>query len=535
MEIQETEFNDQLDKLHSRVRELASDNFRMQEDLDRTKAQYDALQYEDIGWKLINGGGGFDDDNTGITISTLHTVAKKLREEVAGSALPKRANEARYSYTFGKAFIIPGLDQPGIKKPGKKDALNTFYLKPTVQRYVFSEEAQVAMHAASSTDGCYILVGDNATKDTHAIPVTQITDVYMNPDYNDEIWAYQRTWTSVDYEGKTVEQSKWILTDRFPSGQKPPETIGETRVPVDESKTIIDAVFNNQVGWPLGIPDLMAGQIWNRKYITMIAYGEQVTETLAYFAAKVKSSSKSGAKEVGVQTAKGGSMGNVVSYGEGNSVDVFNTAGRTYDFGGLRIFASFYAAAAGVTLTDLTADPSSAGASYGSAAALMPGARRSIEARRAHWAAWYSRVIKWATGKDVTVVPESIMEEDEYRTAQKMVFAWNTGLYHEDEIRSALASVAGITLKHDTPPENVLLPNNSDSWERADIDPKEDPSTSSNTAPGQGQKNGTGGQDDSQKKDMRSDTISSERLAHQMSLEHVLELIENAIKEHMVK
>src|SRR5699024_12704743 len=68
-----------------------------------------------------------------------------------------------------------------------------------------------------------------------------------------------------------------------------------------------------------------------------------------------------------------------------------------------RIFSSFYAAAVGIPLTDLSADPSAAGASYGSAQALQPGARRLIEARRLYWADWIRRVLKWATGEDITV------------------------------------------------------------------------------------------------------------------------------------
>src|SRR5699024_1750663 len=115
----------------------------------------------------------------------------------------------------------------------------------------------------------------------------------------------------------------------------------------------------------------------------------------------------------------GKGKGQVVTYGAGNEIDIFSTAGKAYDFGSLRVFAGFYAASVGIPLTDLTADPSAAGASYGSAQALQPGARRLIEARRLYWADWYKRVLKWATGEDINVVPESIMEEDEYRTIQK--------------------------------------------------------------------------------------------------------------------
>src|SRR5699024_3124710 len=205
-----------------------------------------------------------------------------------------------------------------------------------------------------------------------------------------------------------------------------------------------------------------------------------------------------------------------------------------YDFGSLRVFAGFYAASVGIPLTDLTADPSAAGASYGSAQALQPGARRLIEARRLYWADWYKRVLKWATGEDINVVPESIMEEDEYRTIQKVAIAWNSGLFHEDEIRPVIARYTGVQLAHDAAPEGVLLPNNEDSWQRADIDPSDDPDKTPETtpAPDQGKSNSSGGQDDSQKKDQRQDTIQNERLTesiHRLEQDDRLDRIEEML------
>lgn len=510
----------ELEEVHTTVRQLVGDNEQLAEDLDRTRAQFDALRNEDVGWQLLYGQ-SFEREETGLTLDTLKKVSKLLREEVAGSALPKKANEARYAHTFGKQFIIPGLNKKAEVKRGRPSRKTTknrtvedFLDTPTVDRYVFSEEAQVAMHTASSTDGCYLLLGDDRTKQVHPIPLREISAVYLNPDFSDEIWAYLREWTQYNPDGTGETVRKWYYTDRYEgTRRKTIPTKGAQNTPVSQYETMIDAQFNTQVGWTFGIPDLMAGQIWNRKYLTMIAYGEKVTEALAYYTAKVKNQSKSGSDQVGVTLARGGA-GRTVTYGEGNSVDVFQTAGKTYDFGGLRVFASFYAAAVGLPLTDLTADPSAAGASYGSAAALLPGARRSIEARRSLWADWIARVIKWGTGETVEVVPESIVEEDAYRTAQKVTMAWNSGLFHIDEIRAAMAEITGITMMHDGAPEGVLLPNNADSWERGDIDPKEDPNAvpATSASPDQGKSNGSGGSDDATKKDNRSDKISTEFL-----------------------
>ena len=510
--------------IDSQLGDLTIDHPELKEDLDRVRQQFAMLDAEDRGWLALMGGS--PEEDTGISLDTLKDVARRLREEVAGSALPKRANELRYSYTFGKSFIIPDVHTDStLSKRGRKSVLQTFYDDPENQQYLFGEEAQFTMHSASSTDGMYLFLGDNATKRGRPVPITQITAIYTNPDFPDDIWGYKREWSSYNADGKATPEKKWYLTDRFPDNKKKPTTLN--KVAVDTTKTIIDLRFNTQSGWTLGVPDLMAGQIWNKKYLQMIQDGEQVSHTLAVLSAKVRVNSQAGAKSVGAQVKRAGQKaGGTVPYGKDNEVDVFSTAGKTYDFGGLRIFAAFYASSVGVPLTDLTADPSAAGASYGSASALLPSARRTIEARRALWASWYSRVFKWATGKEISVAPESIEETDIYRRAQMATLAWNTGLFHEDEIRPVFTKLSGVTPLHVKAPDGVLLPNNQDSWERSDIDPSKQGDTGATSSPGQGQSNGTGGSDGSVKSDLRDDTVSAESILRAMNRDELLDTLQ---------
>jgi len=120
------------------------------------------------------------------------------------------------------------------------------------------------------------------------------------------------------------------------------------------------------------------------------------------------------------------------------------------------------------------------------------------------------------------------------------VLAWNTGLFHEDEVRPIMARTTGIQLLHDTAPEGVLLPNNEASWQRADIDPKEDPNKTpeGTPSPDQGQKNGSGGQSDSTKKDLRRDAVKNERLSdtkHRPDQERRLDRIEEMLEALLSK
>lgn len=487
------------DQLAENFRFLTEENVELREDLDRIRQQMDILKWEDQGWKALYGPEQYSEDS-GFSLDTLKAVSKELGEEVAGSAYPKHANELRQSYTFGKGFVIPGVDQSSTPKAGRKSKLQAFWDHPGNQRYIFSKMAHTENHVASSTTGMLVWLGDNRTKTGRPIPFAEISAVYLNPDYRDEIWAYRRDWDTVDHTGKSSARSMWYMTDSYPENLPWPKRLGSgtESVPVSQDHTVIDLKFNAQTGWTFGVPDLLAGRVWNRKYLSMIKHGEEVSATLAFYSAKVRNKSRAGATNVGLQVAGAGSKpGATIAYGQDNEVDVFSSAGKTYDFGGLRIFAAIYAAAVGVPLTDLSADPSSAGASYGSAAALMPSARRKMEDRRNIWAWWYTRLFKWGTGEVVRVTPESIDETEPYRNLQSITLAYQSGLIHADEAREAYLKATGIVPRHDTPPEGFLLPNNKASAASASL-PKQAAS------PDQGVKNGTGGELGKGKQDLLS-------------------------------
>lgn len=509
-----------------------------QEDLDRVKAQF---AYEDRGWlKLF--GGGFNDD-TGLELDTLKDISKKLREEVAGSPLPKQANELRYSYTFSQPFIVPGLENSAEVRSGRPSnevvaqrSLKSFYESATAQRYIFGKEAHRLISTSCSTDSLYLIIGNDATKKTYPVPLQEIVDVMVNPDCVSEIWAYKREWTPNPNARQPEVKRRWYYTDRFEDTRPP--SLGENPdiVPVERGWTALDLSVGAQTGWILGVPDLMAGQVYNTSYLKMMQDGEAVSNALAFYAAKVKQRSKSGSDNVGVKVSKAGSAGNTVTYGEGNEVDVFSSAGKTYSFDGLRPIAALYAASVGVSVVDLLASPVSS--SYAGASALTGGVRRGIESRRLLIASWYERIIKWATGQTITVTPASIEEIEAYRKAQVGILGWNSGLLHEDEVRPFLISVSGMTPKHNAAPSGVLLPNNGNSWERSDIDPAKDPGTPSSDAasqnpttssPSQGQSNGTGGAGSSGRNDLRSDTLSNS-VMQQMAFDDMMNKLSEALE-----
>jgi len=485
---------------------------RLSEELKNVDAQMAALRAEDLGWLRLNGG---LEDNEGLTLDNLKEWSQKLREAVTGSPLPKQANALRYSYTFSQPFIIPGTMtgtvEPVRGKKPKLPRLNEFYNNETNQRYIFGKEAQELISTACSTDSVYLALGDDTTRTLRPVPLFDITAVWCNPDFPGEVWAYLREWEAPDGKGQFVTKKAWYYTDRFTGTRATslPTPGGSETAPVDTSKTMLDFVVNQQVGWTFGSPDLLAGHVWNRKYITMMSHGEEVSAALARFALTIKAKSQAGADKMSVKVNKPGRAGATAVLGEGNEMGVLTSSRSAYDFAGLRDIAGMYAAAAGVSVVDLLASPAASGSSYGSAQSLQPSVRRGIEARRSQIAAWMERVIVWGTGERIQITPASIEEVDPYRRAQMVNMSWNSGLVHAEEARPEFLYVAGITPKQNEAPEGVLLPNNEDSWERSDIDPKDGPAASDPTAPSPDGTGNDGGAGSTLGNDMRDDLVAS--------------------------
>lgn len=515
--------SDGITQLSEEFNQLREENAQFKEELDRVNYMF---AVEDQGWKKITGA---SDSEEGLSLDQLKTISKDLREKAAVAPLHKRAIDLRYSYAFSKQFAYSGLD---LDKPtkGRPTDLKRFYTNAKNQRYLFGDTARREMNSAAATDGMYILVGDDRTKTVTPVRMDWIAGLYVNSDNPDEILAYRLTYQREDENGKTETYDRWIYTDSHTGTRKKSFTRDGKSIAVEATKTIIDAKFNTQSGWTLGIPDIMAGDPYNRAYIEMINHGRVVSEALSRFISKVKVKSKRGSDNVGVRMAQGG-QGQAVTYGEGNEVDVFSSAGKTYDFNGIRAVAALYATSVGVSIVHLLSDPGAAGSSYGSASNLDLPTKRSQVARQNEWASFDQRVIKWATGEDVVVTPPSLDEVDAYREAQVVTLGWNGGAFHPEEYRSRMLRIAGVTPTKTAPPTGILIPNNANSLPRKDIDTDASGTVPTTAAsPDQGQSNSTGGQDNVGR-DERTDILANMMTASYLDrFEQLVERLEIANK-----
>lgn len=489
-------------QIEQALHQMTAENELLAERLDNVQMMF---KIEDQGWTSLMSS-SFD-GTAGLDLQQLKDWAKQIEEYLVGNPLIKRGAALRGSYVWSKGVNIPGLTDSSSRK-GRKTDLERFYRDANTQAYLLSPEANDEMERAAISSGTYLLVGDDRKKRIkHPVPISEIAAVLRNPDYAGEVWAYLREWNEYDPDGKAAIKQRWIYTDRFPGTRQGTISFNKKPVQVEKNLTIFDQTFNSQIGWPLGVPDALAALVWARIYSELMNHGKVMTESLAKWAFKVTQNTQKGAERAGVKAGHGGA-GQTAVVGANNDLTPLSNAGKSYDFNGIRAVAAMVATSLEVSIVHLLSDPGAAGSSYGSASNLDLPTKRAMISRQNLWASYIERILEWATGERLNVSFPPL-DDDPYRAVQALALIWNTGLVHEDEMREPILKMGGIKAIHDTAPDNVLLPNNSDSWERNDIDPSGDPAGAPAQAasPDQGQSNGGGGTDSGAKNDLRDDTI----------------------------
>jgi hypothetical protein len=152
-----------------------------------------------------------------------------------------------------------------------------------------------------------------------------------------------------------------------------------------------------------------------------------------------------------------------------------------------RPLAAQAAAALGISVVLLLADPGQSGA-YGTAQTLSDPNRRTMQARRELNTEFLLECLRLLGVTDPAITWAKIAPGTDKEEMELTSMAWGTGLFHDDEIRPAIAEIAQITLLHESPPDGFMLPNNSLELASlsADADAQQKADGSNSMANGQG-------------------------------------------------
>lgn len=487
---------------------LSAENQELREGISEVRAM---LSLEDRGWQIVAGVVG-GDRLEGLELDEVQAISKMIQPRVAAGSLPGRAADLHAGFVWGRGLNIEGLERRNGR--GNPGAIVKFGEARVNRESFLSATAQQELQKARFTDGNVLFACDPVAKTVKRIPFNQITDIRVDPDFPEDILAYQRTWNPAASKG-AEPQVRWYVTSRF-QGKRPqskrPQSIGEegSRHPVDQNVTIIDGRFNRQPGFVLGIPDGLAGLHWAEAYGEHVQYGRVVTEVLAKILLKVKNSSKA---QTNASAAKIGGMagvGNTASMGEGQDIEAIRTAGNAYSFEKLRPIAAMAAAAWNVSNADLLNDSAAAGSSYGALNGLVLGNRNAMTLMQREWVDLFREIFDFMGFRNVKLWFEPIEAPDMYRHAQALTLL--SPNLTESEVRSKALDIVDIA---------------GDPYEAGTLRNKQiaaDATAAQAASPDQGVSNGTGGADSGQKNDLRSDGISEALAA--MQLDEMRSLVE---------
>ncbi len=434
------------------------------------------LRLEDENWEYLY---GRSNNDTGLDLEEIQEISEQIRNAIIKSPIIKRALRLRVSYTWSKGINLPNTkpDTKGKRGPASTEqnaqiAAHNAVMNPVNQTSLFSEQAHEELETLAFADGMVFALADNGTKEIRRIPLTDITAFVTNPDFPDEVWAFQREWSSVGIDGKAVGKKEWYYLDTY-TGVKA-KKIQDT--PVNSAKTLLWLPFNRIGGWPLGVPDAVNVIAWAKLYSEFLKHGSVMSKALATFAFKATLPSKKSGETATMKIGAGTEPGSTAVMGGASDLTAMPTAGKGYDFSSGRALAAMVATGVEVSLIHLLSDPGAAGSSYGSASNLDMPTARAIVSRQALWAAFYKRVLAFLGVVDADVTFPNLDQPDIFREVQSLLAAFDSGLLHLDEVRPQLLELVQIVSKHDSEPDGAMLPNNSNSLDRADIDNDANPS-----------------------------------------------------------
>lgn len=502
---------DPIATLSEQFNRIMSENVELREEMADVRARF---AYEDAGWKLI-GDWVSGDHLEGLDLEEVQMIAEKLAPRVASGSLFKRAVDVHSGWTFGRGMFIDGTEKP--KGAGRPSAIRQFFTRTVNQESVFSDSAKSELQKGRFIEGNVLAACDTSKKTVNRIPFSQIKGVKVDPDYPERIIAYKRSWDTKDGTTDSVK-TQWIYTHRFEGRRQKsfPDGSGG-RTPVAENVTMVDLRASRQPGHVLGIPDGLAGMHWAEAYAETLRNGMVVVESLARILFRVTNKTKQGVQSTGVKIANsGGVMGGTASMAEGQELTAVSTAGRSYAFSENRPIAAMAAAAWNISLTDLLADVSASGSSYGSAAALSPSLRNAMLLMQKEWADFYKSIFEVMGFGRPTIVFEPFESPDKYRELQAITLG--SVALDDVEYRMAILDALDIVGNAEDIPETLKLRSQ----------PAQTAATQS--SPGQGVANGTNSAGQGAN-DLRTDTISqSEALRREMQNDDFLERLSGLVE-----
>jgi hypothetical protein len=343
------------------------------------------LSAEDRGWRVASMRLEQEFSRQG-----LGSVIDNCRLMSIASPLTKRGLQLRVGYVWGQGVTVQARAAEAAASDGGQDVnavVQAFWDDASNQVSLTSSEARETNERTLGTDGnlCFAFFPDPLTGrvQVRTIPFQEIQDKISNPDDRDDIWFFYRQYTTsvveAGYAGTTRRRTETRRVLHPALGFWPvkrPKSIDG--IPVVWDQPILHVSVNRPAHWKWGIPDAYAALPWARAYDGFLTDWAKLVKALSKFAWKLTGDRSTRARraaeklqasfpgrldtEAALAGQGTGDAGGVAGMGPGVNLEAIPKSGATIDSGSGKPLAAMVAAALGVSVVDLLADPGITGA-----------------------------------------------------------------------------------------------------------------------------------------------------------------------------
>ncbi len=337
------------------------------------------LALEDDGWRKLTAAVADE-----FTPAGRRRIAGMCRAMVLAHPLIKRGVNVRVGYIWGQGVevqaVLEGTGADDTVEAEVNSLLDDFWADN--ESSLTSSYAQEELERALATDGQVYLAAFTSPLtgrvQIRSTPADEIVDVITNPEDRDEPWFYLREYVVDVLESGYERGSTRRRTERrrvaYPAlGWRPatrPKSING--IPVQWDAPMLHVPVNRLDGWRYGVPDVYAAVAWARMYRDFLVDWAGLTKSLSKFAWRAVAPNKRSAATTRAALASAAS--NVPAAGTDqrsaagqaavgtHNLEAIPKSGAQIDAESGKPLAGMIAAAIGVPVTILLADPGTTGA-----------------------------------------------------------------------------------------------------------------------------------------------------------------------------
>lgn len=324
-----------------------------------------ALSRENEGWELIRATGQRE-----FTKEGLNRNAELAGVMAIANPLVKRGLGIRSAYVWGQGVQINARSQGDQSNQDVNSVVQAFLDDEGNRESLLGAQARERWEQTQGTDGnIFIVCFTNPLTGRvklRTIDFLEIKDIVTAPGDRMQPWFYLRQWTEEVYDPGSGTNSTQTFEAYYPALKYQPVATPRrfNGKPVFWDSPVYHEKVNGLPRWKFGIGDAFAALPWARGYKEFLEDWATLCKALSRLAWKAKSGKAGAAQALRGQIERLSSLpaGNAASMTSDSDIEAIPKTGATLDSESGRPLAAMVAAAFGIPVTILLADPGQTGA-----------------------------------------------------------------------------------------------------------------------------------------------------------------------------